>query len=160
MKRKKFNQIMSLLKSEVHWKCRAAFVPEMTIYIPFTIAVWGLPEADHAHVNTHTNFVFHVDSGRIIAAAAYPVRDNFQFIKPGIVHNMHGAVKWFQRHSYSAVNSEDSSTGVITLSDEFSFIIAVALWTFICGTGILFCFIGIYRYYLKPRLIKKITKTE
>jgi len=159
MMKKKFNLITSLISGDTHWKCRAAFVPDMAIYIPFTIAVWGLLESDHAHLNTHTNFVFHVDAGRIIAAAAYPIRDNFQFIKPGVIHNMHGAIKWFQKHSYSAVNYEDSSTG-ITLSEEISFIIAVGLWTFICGTIILLSFIGIYRFYLKPRLIKKITKTE
>ena len=46
------------------------------------------------------NFVFHVDEGRIIGAAAYPVRDRFQFTRVGSLLNLHGPVHWFNRHSY------------------------------------------------------------
>ena len=33
-------------------------------------------------------------------AAAYPVRDTFQFTQIGSVVNMHGPVRWFNRHNF------------------------------------------------------------
>ena len=41
-----------------------------------------------------------MDEGRIIGAAAYPVRDQFQFVRTGSLLNLHGPVKWFHKHSY------------------------------------------------------------
>jgi len=151
----KFNRINALLRGEKHWDCRVGFAPDSQIYIPFTISLWGLAEVNHSHVNTHTNFVFHVDTGRIIAAGAYPVRDYFQLIQPNVIYNMHGAAKWFQKHSYTSVYGEDSSTG-FTIPNEVSFVLAVALWTFICGVILLIGFYLIYSFHLKPSLIKKI----
>jgi hypothetical protein len=42
------------------------------VWIPVTIPIWGVAEADHLHINTHLNFIFHADNGKITGAAIYP----------------------------------------------------------------------------------------
>ena len=46
--------------------------PDKSFYVPFTIPIWGVVEAEHFHVNNHLNFVFHGDKGKIIGASVYP----------------------------------------------------------------------------------------
>lgn len=67
--------------------------PKSDFFVPFSIPIWGVIEADHMHVNNHMNFLFHADAGVIMGASAYPVRDRFQFVKMGSVIVLHGAVK-------------------------------------------------------------------
>jgi hypothetical protein len=78
--------------------------PEGAHYVPFVLPLWGVVEGDHLHVDNHINFVLHADAGKIIAAAAYPVRDRFQFTKPGVVVSLHGPVRWFDKGSFSALS--------------------------------------------------------
>jgi hypothetical protein len=88
-----FIEIFPTLLSE-NWNCRVAIVPDYTFYVPFAIPVWGVIEASHLHIDNHLNFIFHADSGKVIAAAAYPVRDIFQVTQQGSTIKMHGPVKY------------------------------------------------------------------
>ena len=55
------------------WNCRVAMTNDANSFrIPFTLPLWGVVEPRHIHVDNHINFVFHMDQGWIIGAAAYP----------------------------------------------------------------------------------------
>ena len=83
------------------WHCRVPVEPGGSHFAPLVVPVWGVVEGDHLHVDNHVHVVFHADAGRIIAAAAYPVRDRFQFVKQGSVISLHGAVRWFKKDTYT-----------------------------------------------------------
>lgn len=95
-----FREVVSLTKP---WHCRVRVEPDGTHWAPLVIPVWGVLEGDHLHVDNHLHVVFHASGGRIIAAAAYPVKDRFQFVKPGSVISMHGAVRWFKKDTFTAM---------------------------------------------------------
>eukprot|EP00656_Telonema_subtile_P051008 TRINITY_DN6753_c0_g1_i2.p1 TRINITY_DN6753_c0_g1~~TRINITY_DN6753_c0_g1_i2.p1 ORF type:complete len:240 (+),score=45.48 TRINITY_DN6753_c0_g1_i2:141-860(+) len=95
-----FEWLGSLVLQERNWNCRAPLSPERKFFLPFSIPLWGVLEKDHIHVDNHFNFIFHGDAGRILGAAAYPLRDRFQYSKVNSVINLHGPVRWFQRHSF------------------------------------------------------------
>lgn len=74
--------------------------PDSPHHVPFVLPLWGVVEGDHLHMDNHINFVLHGDAGKVVAAAAYPVRDRFQFVKPGTVVSLHGPVRWFDKGSF------------------------------------------------------------
>ena len=52
--------------------CRVPITLDKHNYLPFAIPLWGVVEENHCHINGHMNFIFHVDRGFILGAAAYP----------------------------------------------------------------------------------------
>jgi len=40
-------------------------------YIPLPLPIWGIPMGGGLHINSHMNFIFHIERGYIIGAAAY-----------------------------------------------------------------------------------------
>jgi hypothetical protein len=83
--------------------------PDGPHYVPFVLPLWGVVEGDHLHMDNHVNFVLHADAGKIVAAAAYPVRDRFQFTKPGVVVSLHGPVRWFDKGTFVALGGGGGS---------------------------------------------------
>ena len=103
-----------------HLSCRVPMVPDKEFYIPFTIPLWGVVEADHTHVGSHINLIFHAEDGKLTGVAAYPgilfsfslyrrsslflplsslssqyiVLDSFQYIAPGSIFHIHGPIKY------------------------------------------------------------------
>ncbi len=77
--------------------------PDAAHHVPFVLPLWGVVEGDHLHMDNHVNFVLHADAGKIIAAAAYPVRDRFQLVVSGVVVSLHGPVRWFDKASFVAL---------------------------------------------------------
>jgi len=151
----KYQYLRSLLISgETGINCRIAMAPDHEFYIPFTIPIWGVVEADHIHVDTHTNFIFHADNGKIIGAAAYPVIDQFQYVRTSTVITMHGPVKWFNRHSFKDYYPNSSSSIGIT---EFSLIVIWCLLTCILTT-LIFAFL--YKNHLRPNVLRTVLKND
>ena len=93
------------------WHCRVPISPDGPHYVPFVLPLWGVVEGDHLHMDNHVNFVLHADAGKIVAAAAYPVRDRFQFTKPGVVVSLHGPVRWFDKGTFVALGGGSSGGG-------------------------------------------------
>jgi len=130
-------------------------VPEHEFYIPFTIPLWGVVEADHTHVGSHINFVFHAEEGKITAVAAYPVLDAFQYVQPGSMFHIHGPIKWFKGHSFQDV----SGRGVhLLLGGESTG--ALLVWLIITCAIMGLSSALVYRYFLRPRLIRKYLKND
>lgn len=93
----------AVMRGEQGWQCRVPMSKDRSFYLPMPLSLWGVVEPGHMHINYHYNFIFHVDEGRIIGAAAYPVRDRFQYTRVRSTLNLHGPVKWFNKHSFLAV---------------------------------------------------------
>ena len=122
-------------------------------FVPFTIPVWGFVEKNHIHVDNHMNYVFHVDSGFIIGAAAYPVRDHFQETQKGSILNMHGAVRWFKKHGYEPFFGSLAATFWEGFKTSFLQIFILVALVFVIVFN---AFIVVYWVYLKPRIESKI----
>ncbi len=110
----------------------------------------------HIHINSHLNFVFHALQGSLIAATAYPLRDQFTFLdKKGGTFNLHGHVKFFQGESFSNLNSRAFSPFDAAAKDTTNTILNVIVWALVsfvvtlCG-ALLFFF-----WRLKPDIIAK-----
>ena len=93
----RFRDVVALTAA---WHCRVPVTPAATHHVPLVLPVWGVVEGDHLHVDNHLNFALHADAGKVVAAAAYPVRDRFQFAQLGSVISLHGPVRWFSKGSY------------------------------------------------------------
>eukprot|EP00899_Mesostigma_viride_P023674 jgi/Mesvir1/4491/Mv09575-RA.1 len=100
-----YDNLVKIVKLEKAWHCRVPMAPGDSFYVPFTISLWGVVEDDHIHIDNHLNLVFHVDNRKIIGAAVYPVRDRFQFAKPGAIVSLHGPVRWFHRQSFQLLTT-------------------------------------------------------
>jgi len=133
-----------------NWICRAAMAPGHDFYIPFTIPLWGVVEPDHVHVGNHLNFVFHGDNGLIIGVTAYPVRDKFQVLVVGDTLEIHGPVKWFDKHSFR----DYSPSFYEALSHTESHISTFLLYSLIMSGLCWLIFFFVYQYHLKPNLLK------
>jgi len=141
------------------WQCRVPMSAdrEKAFFLPLTIPLWGIVEETHLHLNYHINFLFHADDGRIIGAAAYPVRDRFQFGRVGSLLNLHGPVRWFSQHGYKSVNSVHDHAVVPNMMPSnltvFAYCVFSSMVTVVAGV-IYFVFV------LKPRLVKQYLKGD
>eukprot|EP00741_Cyanophora_paradoxa_P017137 tig00020960_g16549.t1 len=155
-----YDALAAKIKLEQTWQCRVPMVPSKKFFVPFTIQMWGVVEEEHLHVDAHVNLVFHADAGMIIGAAAYPVLDRFQYGKQGSLINLHGPVRWFLKHSFSAYAPTGPPEGA---GQDLGLItgILVALAAVVL-TGLISCatFALVYRYVLKPRLVQKFLKKD
>jgi len=155
-----YSNLISLISRDENWSCRISIAPTKgtaeDFFIPFTIPIWGAQEPSHLHIDNHLNFVFHADSGKIIAAAAYPVRDRFQFIKSGTVLALHGPVKWFHKHSFKDVSQNTFSVGVGSYS-TITVISAVLFWCCLIFVLSFITFSFAWKYYYKPKLLKTLS---
>lgn len=88
-----YNFFKGILSNEKHWNCRVKIVSDHADYIPFSLPLWGVVEADHLHISSHMNIIFHAFEGRIIGVSAYQLNDRFQFINQGTVLMLHGPIK-------------------------------------------------------------------
>lgn len=147
-----------LILRQDSWNCRVAMTKEeKPVYIPFTIPIWGVVEQDHIHIDNHINFVFHIDSGFLIGATAYPVRDVFQMGKLDTTIHMHGAIRWFKGQSFVPVFN-NLSFGL--MSPSMSTVVLI-IWVIIITFHIvLVVFLVCYAKFLKPRVIQQITDAK
>eukprot|EP01116_Phalansterium_solitarium_P003645 TRINITY_DN14467_c0_g1_i2.p1 TRINITY_DN14467_c0_g1~~TRINITY_DN14467_c0_g1_i2.p1 ORF type:complete len:236 (-),score=49.52 TRINITY_DN14467_c0_g1_i2:188-895(-) len=152
-----YEHLRRLILRDENWACRIGMAPEHDFFIPFNIPVWGVVESDHMHIDNHLNFVFHADAGKIIGAAAYPVRDRFQFAKTGSVLTMHGPIKWFNKQSFMDFTS---SSALPTSSGTCVGWLAVVMWCLLSAAVSLGLSGVVYRRYLKPKLIRGVLKTD
>eukprot|EP01103_Thecamoeba_quadrilineata_P011868 TRINITY_DN2938_c0_g1_i1.p1 TRINITY_DN2938_c0_g1~~TRINITY_DN2938_c0_g1_i1.p1 ORF type:complete len:214 (+),score=13.25 TRINITY_DN2938_c0_g1_i1:143-784(+) len=145
-----YRHFAAMIDREEDWRCRIAMAPNFDFYLPFNIPIWGVVEADHIHVDNHFNFVFHADEGKIIGVTAYPVRDNFQFGKPGSVISIHGPVKWFRRGTFFSYSSNMFMEMYhLRIPILFLWTILVCLVTFITG-------VITYKFYLRPTIVRSL----
>jgi len=152
----KYTQFAKYVGGKDHLACRVPMVPEQEFYIPFTIPLWGVVEADHTHVGSHMNFIFHADDGKITGVAAYPVLDAFQFVQPGTIYHLHGPIKWFKGHSFQDV----SGRGVHLLLGGIESTGSIIVWMLLtCALTMLSGAVA-YRYFLRPRLLRKYLKND
>ena len=96
-----YARVAAMVSQAAAWHCRVAAGADSASWVPFVLPLWGVVEGDHLHLDNHVNFALHADAGRVVAAAAYPVRDKFQFVKQGSAVALHGPVRWFDRGSYA-----------------------------------------------------------
>lgn len=84
------------------WQCRVPMSPAGQDFVPLVLQLWGVaePGTDHMHVDNHMYFIFHAEGGRIMGAAAYPIRDRYQFAKVGSQIGFNGMVRWFSGSSF------------------------------------------------------------
>jgi len=155
-----YSNLSSLISRDENWNCRISIAPTKgnneDFFIPFTIPIWGAQEPSHLHIDNHLNFVFHADSGKIIAAAAYPVRDKFQFIKTGAVLALHGPVKWFHKHSFKDVSQNTFNLGAVPNS-ALVVVSTVFLWCCLIFILSFIAFSVAWKYYYKPKLLKTLS---
>eukprot|EP00163_Fabomonas_tropica_P015105 TRINITY_DN2756_c0_g2_i1.p1 TRINITY_DN2756_c0_g2~~TRINITY_DN2756_c0_g2_i1.p1 ORF type:complete len:241 (+),score=39.65 TRINITY_DN2756_c0_g2_i1:133-855(+) len=149
-----YDFLANVVSGKDGYRCRMPMSRDGRFHIPFYIQLWGVVEKDHFHVNTHLNFVFHVDSNKLIAVATYPVRDHFQMVIPNSMVTMHGPVKFFHRHSYDSMSNPDPRLKIPSnwLSILYYCILTFVLWAVVFFLG--------YRFVLKPRLVKKMLKKD
>eukprot|EP01133_Synstelium_polycarpum_P003841 gene3841-4433_t len=103
--------------------------------------------------------MFHADEGLIYAATMYPVKDRFQGIKVKGVLTYHGHIKWFRGRSFEEL------TGFSLVNElgelwNLSNVMAILTW---CLITLLFSVVAgalLYKFCLKPRLIRKYLKTD
>jgi hypothetical protein len=100
----------AVLRGEASWTCRVPMSADRSFYLPLVLPLWGVSEESHLHINHHMAFVFHADQGRIIGAAAYPVRDRFQLVRMRSTLSMHGPVHWFAGHGYQPLQGGGGAT--------------------------------------------------
>eukprot|EP00823_Brevimastigomonas_motovehiculus_P002016 TRINITY_DN1306_c0_g1_i1.p1 TRINITY_DN1306_c0_g1~~TRINITY_DN1306_c0_g1_i1.p1 ORF type:complete len:236 (-),score=25.56 TRINITY_DN1306_c0_g1_i1:76-747(-) len=145
-----------VMKQEDAWQCRVPLSSDHTFFLPFSIPLWGLVEPSHIHLNYHMNFVFHVDDGRIIGVGVYPVRDRFQFGRVGSLINLHGPIRWFNKHSYMSLSASLHDQNSPS-SCSFG---TVAGWCLLMILMSTVGFILLYTFKLRPQLIKRFVKHD
>ena len=136
--------------------------------MPVMIPLWGVVEKDHVHINYHMNFVFHgsSDSGQIIGAAIYPVRDRFQLGKLGGTLNVHGPVRWFDKHSFKPLNGGVSTDSDVDLqlraagSSHGPSLFIISAWCVLASLATTLCLVILYLRVIRPRLIHRFMKAE
>ncbi|KAM9999048.1 hypothetical protein ACTFIZ_002609 [Dictyostelium cf. discoideum] len=162
---KEFNRIKDVLNRNSSWECRIPISSESNtddnIYIPLSIQLWGYPQDDHLDITTHYNFIFHVEKGIIIGATLYPVKDKFQDVRKNAVFTIHGAIKWFNGGSHVELNDslkliKDNTNDFLNNLDYW----IVILWIVLSMFTSLILFSLIYKYKLKPNLIRKYLKND
>ncbi|PRP87623.1 hypothetical protein PROFUN_04650 [Planoprotostelium fungivorum] len=128
-----------------------------TAYIPFSLPVWGIVEADHIHIDIHINFVLHAERGQILGIAAYPVRDKFMPAKLMSVVPIHGLVKWFAGHTFRDYYPHTTFRTGSTLDLYFAVIFGWCIMVFLLTTMLL---VWYYRNHLRPKLLRSVLKNE
>src|SRR3989338_1142076 len=106
---KEYQKMKRFVEGTESWSCRIRMLPEIEFYIPLPIPIWGVAEEKHLHIDNHLNFVFHTSHGKILGAAAYPIRDRFQFVALGSSLTVHGPVRWLRGSSYDAFSGASHS---------------------------------------------------
>jgi len=161
------NLLKKYIEREENLNCRVKMAPDHDVYIPFTIPFWGIVEQDHVHINNHLNFVFHGDTGKVIGATIYPVRDRFQFATVGSVISLHGIVKFFHKHSFMDLAaasfmpaSGQQQAGTLLANFMLQPVVLVISWSIITFSFSLLAFIFVYRKYLKPKVLRTVLKNE
>ena len=89
------------------------------------------------------------------AHVAYPLRDRFQFLRPGVTLTLHGAVKWFYSGSYSAFHSGGGAE-----AEDLGALLLILLWCVVTFVATILAAASCYRLVLRPRLYKKLLKQE
>jgi hypothetical protein len=100
------------------------------------------------------NFIFHADEGKIIGAAAYPVKDTFQFVKSGTVLSIHGPVKWFQKGTFKDYSQTPLSFGPVSSP------LITLLWCLLTFVISLLGFLLVFKYYLRPQILRGVLKRD
>eukprot|EP00455_Lapot_gusevi_P024455 TRINITY_DN2546_c0_g1_i4.p1 TRINITY_DN2546_c0_g1~~TRINITY_DN2546_c0_g1_i4.p1 ORF type:complete len:228 (+),score=11.20 TRINITY_DN2546_c0_g1_i4:75-758(+) len=149
-----YQALSKFLLLQESWQCRIPISFERSVFMPFTIPLWGIVEPTHMHVNVHSNFVVHVQSGHILGAGAYPMRDRLQVIGVGSVMYFHGPVRWFHAGSYHASDHHDLidlQTGITSI---------VIYWCMLVFFVTVFLMMMLYFLVVRPRLTRKLIKQD
>ncbi|KYQ99924.1 hypothetical protein DLAC_03891 [Tieghemostelium lacteum] len=152
---------------EDSWECRIPLSPDesMRIYLPIVIPIWGF-SSQHLDINNNYNFVFHSQNGIIEGASIYPVKDKFQELEKGGVFVLKGPIKWFKGKGFDSLNSVNYAAHQVNNADlEHHTLAEIDFWliTLWCLMTLLFSLLFgtlFYKYFLKPRIIKKYLKTD
>jgi len=152
-----YQYLKRLVVRDENWSCRIAMAPDHEFYVPFTIPIWGVAEPDHMHIDNHLNWIFHADGGKILGVSAYPVRDRFQLVVPKSVITLHGAAKWFWKESFRDFSSSGYIFSTISPFGTGSLIFIWCTITFIFSWT-LFGFA--FRYYLRPKILRRVLKRD
>ena len=151
-----YKEYVSLINLEKTWHCRVPMDPSKLSFVPFTLPLWGEIGTDSVRVNNRLNFLFHVNSGKIVGAAAYPVKDHFQYVRVDNLVPFHGAVKWFHQNTFQA---EALGTSVTAIKGAEDWVMVLASSGVSCFLTLVFAAI-LYQRRLKPAIIRKCLKKE
>ena len=153
--------------------CRVPMTLDRHNFLPFSLPIWGVAEPTHTHIIPHMNFIFHVMDGFILGASAYPVRDHVEVVMEGGQLNLHGPTRWFQGHTFvpltlssqvptvtSGQGGSAADSGLAAVGLGGNSYLSLALYFFSAFFGTLLLVITLYRFILKPRLIRKHLKQD
>ena len=141
--------------------CRVPMSADRTFYIPIVIPFWGVVEDTHVHVDNHINFVFHTElsddgaTGKILGAAAYPIRDKFQYGTVGSVINLHAPVRWFSSHSFIGLSSASEDRAVVRTGTPARTVATLCAGAALATALALVLF---YQCSVRPRLVRRFMK--
>ncbi|GAM27771.1 hypothetical protein SAMD00019534_109470, partial [Acytostelium subglobosum LB1] len=158
-----YRHLVNISRQEQAWECRVAMSTDETInlYYPLQIPVWGIEQADHLDVANHINVVFHADEGLISAVSIYPIKDRHLDIRTKSVISFHGHIKWFRGTSFEELTSynpdDEEGRSWKLLSSGYVPMVFVFLSTLIFS---LLAAALLYKFTLKPRLIRKYLKND
>ena len=162
-----FALLTSLVQLSASWHCRVAVTPAAQHFVPFVLPLWGVAEGDQLHVDNHVNFALHADAGKVLAVAAYPVRDRFQFVKDGSVVSFHGPIRWFNKGSFSPLASapagERASAAVRGGGAAGGWACSptmAAAWSAVSTLVTTAVWSALYLYRLKPQLVRSCLKAR
>lgn len=125
--------------------------------------IWGVAEATHIHIDNHVNFVFHAARGSLLAAAAYPIRDQFAFVDKtnGGLVNLHGHIRFFTGESYTAASQSNNfaflpgDPGAQHLRG-WSGLLHVLLWCLVTFVITAFVALGYFIFRIQPNYVRKL----
>ena len=156
-----YEYLVRLLSLDMTRVCRVPMSADRTFFIPLVIPFWGVVEDDHVHVDNHINWVFHTEladdgeTGKILGAAAYPIRDKFQYGKIGSVINLHGPVRWFASHSFIGLSSASDDRAVVRTGTPTRTVAMLCAAVALATALLLVCF---YQCRVRPRLVRRFMK--
>jgi len=155
-----YQSLVQIIRLNRTWQCRVPVSANDELYVPFTIPLWGVVEDDHIHVCNRVSFIFHVEAGKILAASIYPVRDRFQFGKPGSLISMHGPVKWFQGGTYQSFAAPGDTAALEAANSTECSLSTILGLMFLSSFATLLFAAWAYQRRLKPSLLRKLNKNQ
>jgi len=149
-----YRHLAAMITRVEDWDCRVKMGPKDEFYLPFNFPMWGIVEGDHIHIDNHMNFLFHANEGKIIGVTAYPVRDNFQFLRPGSVVTIHGPIKWFRGGTFMTYSSN-----MFMETEEHRLLLYVVVLVLTCVITYSYAAL-IYKCYLQPSFVKSLLRLK
>lgn len=150
--------VRRLVALEAHWMCRVGMSSasgRQSAFLPVPFTLWGVLDKEHVHVSNRMNAAFHGDAGRVSAAALYPVRDKFQYLREGSILNLHGAVHWMKHGAFASLDSSADGGGTTTRLWPLALAWSLCTAAMTAAAGVYF-----YRVHVRPELVKSFIKSD